>query len=247
MDVSTQTSPKLDLPLVMPDQAQKHVTVNESLLRLDALVQLTVRSRSVSSQPAAPDDGDVWILPGPATGEAWVHLPEGSLAVWRDGLWSSITPEEGWRAWCRDEALMIHFTNGHWRAAASDRILAQGEAGASVRAIVIEHIETGLSGTEVVTAAVIPARSVVFCVSVRTLNSISGAQSFDCGIAGERSKFGGSLGCAAGASNLGVIGPTAFYADTPVRLHANGGAFAGGRVGLAIHAWTAEAIPPDVS
>lgn len=247
MDISTQSSPRLDLPLVMPDQAQKHVTVNESLLRLDAVVQLTVRSRRLVSQPPAPEEGDGWILPGSATGESWSHLPEGSLAVWRDGFWSSITPEEGWRAWCGDEARMLHFTEGHWRAAASDPILAQGEAGASVRAIVVEHIEIGLSGTEVVTAAIIPARSVVFCVSVRTLDSISGAQSFDCGIAGETSKFGGSLDCAAGASNLGVIGPTAFYSDTPVTIRANGGAFTGGRLGLAIHAWTAEAVAPDAS
>lgn len=247
MDVSTQTSPKLDLPLVMPDQAQKHVTVNESLLRLDALVQLTVQSRSVSSQPSAPDDGDVWILPGHASGEAWDHLSEGSLAVWRDGFWSSITPEEGWRAWCGDEALMLHFADGYWRAATSDRILAQGETGASVRAIVIEHVETGLSGAEIVTGAIIPDRSVVFCVSVRTLDTVTGAQSFDCGIASEASKFGGSLGCAAGSRNLGVIGPTAFYADTPVTIRAHGGAFTGGRLGLAIHAWTAEAFPPDAS
>ena len=31
---------QLDLPLVMPAQAQKHVTVNEALARLDAAAQL---------------------------------------------------------------------------------------------------------------------------------------------------------------------------------------------------------------
>ena len=83
----------------------------------------------------------------------------------------------------------------------------------------------------------IPARSVVIGVSVTTKAAISGAASFDCGVAGEAAKFGGSLDVAEGASNIGVIGPTAFYADTPVVLTANGGDFAGGRVAIAIHAW----------
>lgn len=40
---------------------------------------------------------------------------------------------------------------------------------------------------------------------------------------------------AAGSQNRGVIGPTAFYSDTPVVLTANGGDFTGGSVRIAIH------------
>lgn len=40
---------------------------------------------------------------------------------------------------------------------------------------------------------------------------------------------------AAGSTNSGVTGPTAFYTDTPVRISANGGPFTGGKVRLAIH------------
>ena len=36
----------LTLPLLAASQAQKHVTVNEALTRLDGMVQLTLRSRS---------------------------------------------------------------------------------------------------------------------------------------------------------------------------------------------------------
>lgn len=35
---------QLGLPLVLPSQAQKHVTVNEALVRIDAATQLSVRS-----------------------------------------------------------------------------------------------------------------------------------------------------------------------------------------------------------
>lgn len=36
------TSPRLTLPYLMPNQAQKHVTHNEALRQLDVLVQLAV-------------------------------------------------------------------------------------------------------------------------------------------------------------------------------------------------------------
>jgi hypothetical protein len=68
----------------------------------------------------------------------------------------------------------------------------------------------------------------VLGVSARTVTTITGAASYDCDSAGEPSKFGGSLGVAAGSTNSGVIGPQAYYAPTPVRLTANGGAFTGG-------------------
>ncbi len=35
-------------------------------------------------------------------------------------------------------------------------------------------------------------------------------------------------------ANIGVVGPTAYYADTAIRLTANGGTFTGGRVRVAI-------------
>ncbi len=76
----------------------------------------------------------------------------------------------------------------------------------------------------------------MFGVTARTTEAITGAASYDCGIDGEPAKYGGALGTAVGSINAGVTGPTAFYADTTVRLTANGGAFTGGKVRIAIHA-----------
>ena len=78
-------------------------------------------------------------------------------------------------------------------------------------------------------------RAIVLGVSTRTVTAVTGASSYDCGIAGEPSKFGGSLGIAAGSTNSGIIGPQAFYAPTPIRLTAGGGSFTGGAVRVAIH------------
>jgi hypothetical protein len=62
--------------------------------------------------------------------------------------------------------------------------------------------------------------------------AITGATSYGVGISGDTGKFGNLLGIAPGSTNIGVIGPTAFYSDTKVRVTANGGNFTTGKVRL---------------
>jgi hypothetical protein len=81
-------------------------------------------------------------------------------------------------------------------------------------------------------AAFIPDRAIVLGVASRTTLAITGASSYSVGISGEADKFGDLLGIALGSNNIGVIGPTAFYADTQVRVTANGSDFTGGQVRL---------------
>lgn len=63
----SDTSTNLLLPFLAAAQAQKHVTVNEALLKLDALVQLAVVSATTSAEPGSPSDGQVYILPAGKT------------------------------------------------------------------------------------------------------------------------------------------------------------------------------------
>lgn len=118
-------SSRLGLPYLAAAQAQKHVTVNESLLRLDALVQLSVLSASVTAQPASPADGDLYILPAGKTGAAWGGFADGALAYWRDGVWEELTPKPGWRAFVEGEAALYARTGVGWEklAAAGERRL----------------------------------------------------------------------------------------------------------------------------
>ena len=44
----------LNLPYIAADQAQKHVTHNEALRMLDALLHLSVISKTETSAPASP-------------------------------------------------------------------------------------------------------------------------------------------------------------------------------------------------
>ncbi len=110
----THSSTHLLLPYLQPAQAQKHVTVNESLAQLDLVVQLAVESRSVASEPATPSDSVRYILPPGKTGVAWDAMGDHTLGVYQDGVWRQINPRDGWLAYVRDEALVVVFGGGSW-------------------------------------------------------------------------------------------------------------------------------------
>lgn len=114
------TTSNLQLPYLAPAQAQKHITVNEALRRLDALVQLGVVSSTVAAQPASPADGAVYILPPGKTGAAWGAMANHALAYWRDGAWEQLTPREGWLAYARDADQLLAFTGSAWAATGGD-------------------------------------------------------------------------------------------------------------------------------
>lgn len=225
-----ETTPRLGLPYVVAAQAQKHIPINESLARLDGLVQLAVESRSVAVQPASPVSGGVWIA-------AWPGVTVGTLMRFEAGAWEALAPAEGMLAWVKDENQMVAFDGAAWiplSATFRSTIAAQTPNLANTRLEVLEQ-EVTVTGASTATIIVIPSRAIVLAVSTRTTAAITGAASYNCGVSGEPSKFGGSLGVAKNASNIGVVGPTAYYADTPVLLTAVGGNFVAGKVRVAIH------------
>lgn len=238
----SETTAHLALPFIMAAQAQKHVTHNEALRLLDGIVQLSVLDRDLIDPPASPAEGDRYIPASGATG-AWVGW-DGSIAYWIDGAWMRIMPAPGWLAWAVDESQALVWTGTAWIpmanamgfiAQSSSVAVARGPNNATTGIAVAEETLSGLSGANRNSTITIPDRAIVLGVSCRVVTAITGAASFDCGIAGEVSKFGGSLGAGAGSTNVGVIGPQAFYAPTPIRLTANGGNFTGGSVRIAIH------------
>jgi hypothetical protein len=218
------TTPYLGLPLIEAAQAQKHVTHNEALGLLDSVIQLSVKGRTLLNPPLSPAEGDRWIVPAGATGAWSGHTDE--VALWKDAGWRYFTPRDGWIAFVDDEGTVAYAAGG-WQ---SFIVLTVNGAGLGMD---IREEEVVCAGASVSTTIAIPARSVALAVSVRTTLAITGATSFDCGVAGDLSKFGGSLGVALGSTNIGVIGPTAYYSDTPIVLTANGGSFTGGKVRVA--------------
>ena len=124
--------------------------------------------------------------------------------------------------------------NGVGAWAVTDSFLAAaGPNGASMQFAVLETLVSGLSGATV-TGPSIPANCIVFSVGVRVVTAITGATAYEVGYSGALSAFGSALAIAAGSTNYGLIGPTAFYAATPILLTGTG-SFTAGAVRLSIH------------
>jgi hypothetical protein len=109
----SDTTANLDLPYILPSQAQKHVTHNEALQLLDAIVQLVVSSQA-ASPPPDPEEGDCHAVIATATGD-WTGQ-EGALAAYIDGDWIFIAPKPGWRAWFVPEGAQRYWTGTEWSA-----------------------------------------------------------------------------------------------------------------------------------
>ena len=222
-------TPNLGLPTLAQGQAQKEIVHNDALLRLDALVQASVKSRTLATPPSSPGNGERWIVPPGASG-VWAGQAD-RIAFWREGAWAFFVPLAGWRVQVEDERLAVVWSDGAWR----DRLAGTPNGGA-IRLVALEQ-ELVLTGAFVdTTTAVIADRMIVLAVASRTTLAITGATSYSVGVAGNASQFGGSLGLALGSNNIGVIGPTAFYANTPIRVTAAGGNFTAGRVRVVLYA-----------
>ena len=87
------TTSNLNLPFIMAAQAQKHVTHNEALRALDAVVQLMVLDKDLASPPGSPGEGARYIVAASPTG-AWSGQA-GKIAAFQDGAWAFYAPAGG--------------------------------------------------------------------------------------------------------------------------------------------------------
>jgi len=106
------TTPNLALPEIIAAQAQKHVTHNEALRALDALVQLAVLDRDLAAPPGSPVDGQRWLIATSASG-AWAGHSH-HIASWQDGGWEFYPPQTGWLAYVVDEGALLAWTGSAW-------------------------------------------------------------------------------------------------------------------------------------
>ncbi|HWE16596.1 MAG TPA: DUF2793 domain-containing protein, partial [Hyphomicrobiaceae bacterium] len=104
----------LSLPFIVAAQAQKHVTHNEALRALDAIVQLGVLDKDLSAPPGSPVEGARYIV-GPAPSGAWAGQA-GKIAAYQDGAWAYYAPRAGWLAWVADEDRLYAWEGSAWAA-----------------------------------------------------------------------------------------------------------------------------------
>lgn len=230
---------QLGLPLVLPAQAQKHVTVNEALARLDAVAQLRVVSSVLATPPETAAEGMGYLVPEGAGGD-WAGMA-GRIAVRANGGWAFVAPRAGWRAWDESRYGVLAHDGGGWVADAI--VTSPHGAATAMRVIEFDHELT--PGATNATAVAIPSHAQVIGVTGRVVVAVSGAgvTGWRLGVAGAADRYGTGLGTGVGSYLLGLSGtPVSYYAPTPLLVSAEGGTFASGTVRLAIHVLTLE--PP---
>ncbi|RMH44567.1 MAG: DUF2793 domain-containing protein [Alphaproteobacteria bacterium] len=229
----------LSLPLLQPAQAQKHVTVNEALLRVDAAAMLVLEALDVTQPPATAAEGQAWAV-GPGAVNEWLGQ-DGKIALSAGGGWAFLTPASGWRAFVRSiSAMAVHDGQG-WRP---DLVtLSAGGAGLQLRALEFDHV-LGAEAVSTTTTA-IPAGALVIGVTGRVIEDITGGPtSWSLGVTGAENRYGSGIGVAKNAWVRGLTqSPQAYYSPTPLVLTPDAGSFASGRVRLSIH--LAELALPD--
>ena len=116
----TDFSPNLEFPFLLPGQAQKHVTLNESLSLLDTVVQLSVVSATEPEPRPESADGDRYLVPQGAAGA--FAGQDGQLAWKEQGSWNFSTPRAGWRVWIEDAQRLDVLGAGGWTTVAAEQV-----------------------------------------------------------------------------------------------------------------------------
>ncbi|SNR73319.1 DUF2793 domain-containing protein [Paracoccus sediminis] len=115
----SDTTTHLGLPYLLAAQAQKHVTHNEALRLLDAMVQLSVLDRTRTAPPASPADGNRHLVASGATG-LWAGW-DLNIAFWIDGAWMRLVPRTGWMVWVAAEGMFLVWTSAAWEVVGEPR------------------------------------------------------------------------------------------------------------------------------
>jgi hypothetical protein len=101
------------LPFLVVSQAQKELTHNEALARIDALLHPVVQQQlAVPPSPVDADIGKCWLIATGATG-AWTGK-SGQLALWIGGGWRYLAPVEAMRIRSTANGTDLIWTGGQW-------------------------------------------------------------------------------------------------------------------------------------
>ena len=111
--MSEEATARHALPNLFVGQAQKEVTHNEALARIDALLHPVVQGW-VTTPPApnTTDDGKCWLIKGPAIG-VWAGK-ENHIARWSGGSWRYLNPSNGMALWLASDQVRLFYITTAW-------------------------------------------------------------------------------------------------------------------------------------
>lgn len=107
-----EVTDRLQLPMLVPGQAQKEVTHNEALLLIDGLLHLRVDSLDRPQPPASRQVGQAWIVANGGDGD-WFGR-DGCIAFWTSAGWRFIEPLEGMSCWLDSEGRRVRYQAPLW-------------------------------------------------------------------------------------------------------------------------------------
>lgn len=110
--MTDQQSDRYALPLLQVAQAQKEVTHNEALTRIDLLLHARAENATTTIPPAAPESGQCWIVGASATGDWAGH--DGALAGFTDGGWRFVAPRPGLRVTIAEDGRTLVYGEAGW-------------------------------------------------------------------------------------------------------------------------------------
>lgn len=107
------TTEHYSLPLLFSGQAQKEISLNQSITLIDSLLLKSVEE-SISTPPVDAREGSVFRITATATGD-WQGY-EDALAIRIGSNWHFTSPSEGLAIFDKSAGVLLHF-NSSWKQA----------------------------------------------------------------------------------------------------------------------------------
>lgn len=226
-------TPRFSLPLMSAAQAQKHVTVNEALVRLEAATAARLDSVDATEPPENASEGAAFGVPALAGGAWGGH--DGDIAFRFNSGWNFLSPFPGFEAWISDRKQRMTYDGATWIPSPIGNLVSGASTFGALK-VGDEPVQVGAGFDSLLT---IPDRAIVLGVTARVLTEVtgSGLSSWRVGVVDAPDRYGNSIGLAAGSSLVGVTStPVAYYGETRLRIEPEGGGqFASGVIRLAVH------------
>lgn len=105
-------TPRLALPLLWAGQAQKEMSHNEALARIDLTLHGNILAAGTHTPPVDPEPGQCWILGSEPEGDWEGHA--GEVAGWTEGGWRFFAPCPGMQLWMSEADGFAMFSGGGW-------------------------------------------------------------------------------------------------------------------------------------
>lgn len=106
------TTPRIGMNEIAVGQKAKEIAHNEALRMIDALLTGSAKTRTVTTPPGSPTEGDLHIVPAGATG-VWAGQT-GKMAHFYGNAWYFYTPKTGMFLFSIADSKFYYYNGTTW-------------------------------------------------------------------------------------------------------------------------------------